>query len=88
MRRQELAEVERPTPWSADGSQAEMDPGESAEIIRDTVASLPLAIERALGGRVRVVAIGVTGMGRRASLSMATAGRSPHPRLARPARRR
>ncbi len=30
----ELAEVERPTPWSTDGDQAEMDPGELAEIIR------------------------------------------------------
>jgi sugar (pentulose or hexulose) kinase len=59
----ELAEVERPTPWSTDGDQAEMDPGELADIIRDTVASVPLAIERAGGERVRVVAIGVTGMG-------------------------
>lgn len=58
-----LAEVERPTPWSTHGDQAEMDPGELAEIVRDTVASVPLAIEEAGGERVRVVAVGVTGMG-------------------------
>ena len=47
----ELAEVERPTPWTTHGDQAEMDPGELAEIVRDTVASVPLAIAGAGGER-------------------------------------
>jgi sugar (pentulose or hexulose) kinase len=60
---EELADAERPTPWTRDGSQAEMDPGELANIVRETISSVPLEIERADGHRVQVVGIGVAGMG-------------------------
>jgi len=58
-----LAEVERATPWTTAGTQAEMDPRELASIVLETIISVPCEIERVDGERVQVVAIGVTGMG-------------------------
>jgi sugar (pentulose or hexulose) kinase len=60
---EQLAEVERPTPWRTDGVQAEMDPRELADLIVQTVIAVALEAAQAGGGSVRVVAIGVAGMG-------------------------
>jgi sugar (pentulose or hexulose) kinase len=59
----ELAHVNQPTPWVKDGANIEMDPEELARVIRAVVAEVSgkAAVDRSSG--VRVVGIGVAGMG-------------------------
>jgi sugar (pentulose or hexulose) kinase len=58
----ELAQVEHATPWTRNGNQAEMDPGELAALVQATVAAIPAEIARGQHEGVEVVAIGVAGM--------------------------
>jgi sugar (pentulose or hexulose) kinase len=59
----ELAQVEHATPWTRNGNQAEMDPGELAALLQATVAAIPAEIARGDHEGIEVVAIGVAGMG-------------------------
>jgi sugar (pentulose or hexulose) kinase len=58
----ELAQVEHATPWTRNGNQAEMDPGELAALVQATVAAIPAEIARGRHEGIEVVAIGVAGM--------------------------
>ena len=59
----ELAQVEYATPWTRNGNQAEMDPGELAALVQATVAAIPAEIARGDREGIEVVAIGIAGMG-------------------------
>lgn len=59
----ELAGVDQPTPWVRDGLDVEMDPEELARVIRGVVAEVSGQAAADSSSGVRVLGIGVAGMG-------------------------
>ena len=72
----ELAQVEHATPWTRNGNQAEIDPGELAALLQATVAAIPAEIARGDHEGIEVVAIGIAGMGEAGVLIDRAAARS------------